>query len=535
MAILVTALLAAVTAAVMGWAVAEHGNFREDGYILFRYIDHVATGHGFSFNPGGGPVEGATPFLWVLLVAAGVKLGMDVATTSIAWTSVGVGLCAAVFAWWSAQHLEGRRRHAASAMSAFASAWMVAVAGYGGFSTALFVGLFLLVLAVTRSPTSRTMWIVPPLGVVLGLFRPDGLVLAVGVWLLALRRAIAAKSLGPFVGSTLLAIAGGATYFAWRYTTFGELLPLPLIVKGHTEGRLGGIGYHLVWAVLWGWGPLIATWLALWRAARARRSMDALQDSLPGVLLFLALCLAAHSQNVGFRLQMPIFATMLWLVIAVGSCLSRGWWWAIWLLMLGFPAYKSHRMYAMSFTPSSVDALSARLATEWPDGATMAVSEAGRIPYWSGAHTIDLVGLNTAATAHSPLQPEQLAGWAPDLILVHGFPLRTDDVSVGVTPLQPDQIRGLLHPKHLPMFDTPPQTYDTGISNVNVASVVTLRFFASPDSGYDLMTLRRGSLVYALGIRRDGGLNVEDVRGWCAEALTAERSPSYRDLRSLSR
>ena len=51
----------------------------DDVFISFRYVDHLLQGQGLVFNPGE-RVEGYTHFLWVILLAACNRLGVDLVT-----------------------------------------------------------------------------------------------------------------------------------------------------------------------------------------------------------------------------------------------------------------------------------------------------------------------------------------------------------------------------------------------------------------------------------------------------------------------
>ena len=50
----------------------------EDAFIAFSFAKNLASGHGLVWNPGEPPVEGYTDFLWVLLSAAAIRLGLSV-------------------------------------------------------------------------------------------------------------------------------------------------------------------------------------------------------------------------------------------------------------------------------------------------------------------------------------------------------------------------------------------------------------------------------------------------------------------------
>lgn len=73
-------LLIGVTAALLIWwhTMRENAYLYEDAYISFRYAVHLADGHGLVWNIGGEPTQGYTNFLFVVLMAVGVKLGIAV-------------------------------------------------------------------------------------------------------------------------------------------------------------------------------------------------------------------------------------------------------------------------------------------------------------------------------------------------------------------------------------------------------------------------------------------------------------------------
>src|SRR4029434_7187421 len=48
----------------------------DDAFITFRYAANLVAGHGLVFNPGE-RVEGYSNFLWTILIAAGLRLGID--------------------------------------------------------------------------------------------------------------------------------------------------------------------------------------------------------------------------------------------------------------------------------------------------------------------------------------------------------------------------------------------------------------------------------------------------------------------------
>jgi hypothetical protein len=119
----------------------------DDAYISFRYAGNWAAGEGPVFNPGE-RVEGYTNFLWVALLAGGIRLGVPPeALAPTAGTLAGLGVLA-LTAWI------GLRRHgrgdrlawlapAALALHPSFAAWST-----GGLETQLFS--FLLLAAAAR-------------------------------------------------------------------------------------------------------------------------------------------------------------------------------------------------------------------------------------------------------------------------------------------------------------------------------------------------------------------------------------------------
>jgi len=69
-------LAAAATAAAGYLAWKRHAVVFDDAYITFHYAQNMLAGHGPVYNLGE-HVEGYTNFAWLLLVAAGMRLGAD--------------------------------------------------------------------------------------------------------------------------------------------------------------------------------------------------------------------------------------------------------------------------------------------------------------------------------------------------------------------------------------------------------------------------------------------------------------------------
>ncbi|XYH99446.1 hypothetical protein ACMHYB_06665 [Sorangium sp. So ce1128] len=84
-------LLAAAALAHFGLSlhVLSNGHPIEDSYILYIYSESLASGHGITYFKGGEHAEGATDFLWMMLLGAGSFLGVDVAVAAAALNTGG--------------------------------------------------------------------------------------------------------------------------------------------------------------------------------------------------------------------------------------------------------------------------------------------------------------------------------------------------------------------------------------------------------------------------------------------------------------
>ncbi|MGH7328615.1 MAG: hypothetical protein ACREJX_09730, partial [Polyangiaceae bacterium] len=161
-------------------AVLSYGFPHEDAFILFKYANNLACGHGIVFYAGGPHAEGATDFLWMLSLACARFLTIDVAIAAAALNAVGFFLAARIF-------LSRRpRREARARVVRWLGAILLfgspaAVAGSRGFSAMLYSALALVLLQRVLAASPKKTRDVPLYAVVLGLLRPDGVILGAGL------------------------------------------------------------------------------------------------------------------------------------------------------------------------------------------------------------------------------------------------------------------------------------------------------------------------------------------------------------------
>jgi hypothetical protein len=213
----------------------------DDPWILYRYATNLASGYGWTFNPGSSSEANAvTSPLMVLLLAAQIKLGVTAFIASSTIFLVGTWT-AAQFAFLTLRSVQRPLAGAIAAALVVSSPWL---ASLRGMESALLLGATGVALwgATTQRP-----WIT---GLSLGLAvlaRPDSVVLAACVLVsLTLQR----RSL-PYKESTAFACVV-LPWLVYSQFVFHSLLPSTLAAKQaqRDSGQWNGLGGSFFYTVV---------------------------------------------------------------------------------------------------------------------------------------------------------------------------------------------------------------------------------------------------------------------------------------------
>ncbi|HEY6876633.1 MAG TPA: hypothetical protein VI299_01390, partial [Polyangiales bacterium] len=397
-------------------------------FILFRYADHLAAGLGIVFNPKGPPAEGATDFLWLVLLAGFVKLGWDVALAAALLNAAGSSLIVWLLCKLAMRHRTGFPEYGFALLAALCVPWIGgAHAGCDGFSAQLYCGLVALTFYVCTDEPALATRSAPWLAFVLGLFRPDGVVIGGGFCALLLARVVRAPALRRiFVWQLAMVISLGLAYFVWRWRYFGELLPLPLYVKSRGGRLLPGLDENVRW-LKHGTGPLplfIASAglvvALVHKGFGLARTRLLIYGVLPMLGLLVALAFAQQTQNVDFRFQAPVLTVLLVATVALATELGasgervRVSSLVLCLAALAPALYTGRVVWDIDY----MDSFAVRFGQTLRHGS-LALTEAGRIAYWTDASVHDLVGLNTRDTALRPATVAYIEALTPDVVMYH--------------------------------------------------------------------------------------------------------------------
>jgi arabinofuranosyltransferase len=444
-------LIGAVLFSVIGhlflfWLSAQIFSFTiDDAYITFRYSKNLAAGFGPTYNPGMPSVEGYTTFLWMLLMTLPHFIGVNVATFS---KIVGILLTCGTFLLVSLLTFTLTRQFALKARLFFGvfAAFLLAmlpitsIHAIAGMETSLFIFLIaLMVYMVTVGLLDGSCWLLwsPLVGLLIGMTRPEGnaivlLLLACGWFFSApsLRKLLLWFSLGLYV-------LPGALYFLWRYQYYDLLFPMPFYMKVlHGSGLAGAgeVGTYLLYLL-----PSIS---ALLLAAILRMRKEYLAVLTPVVFLLIFYLFPVHAMGFNWRFIYPA-TPFISVLVAIGGITifdllrekiqSTKPWEPV--LLAGLFLISLGNLNGLDDTIQNQNFYAAGISNYKTFGTllsaynnkhemTIAIGDAGTVPYYSDWQVIDLFGLNSKEVAFGSMPIDELVfeQQPADLILLSAGP-----------------------------------------------------------------------------------------------------------------
>jgi hypothetical protein len=408
----------------------------EDAAMLMRYAQNLAHGHGVVWNLGEEPVDGATDFLFMVLSAAGIRLGLS-AQAAIRMIDI-----AALAATIPLVYFTARRLHATGPIIAGIAAAFVA-SGRGLYYTeagfgAPFFGLtvattWLFAMLYRRTPSSRPVSLgFAVAALLMALTRPEGTLLA------AFMLVAVIVTVGPRRGLLLIAVTTlvfgtlGLGYFLWRWHYFAYPLPNAFYKKG------GGHLYpHSLKEAIRQTAAQTFPFLLLYPLSLRSRegAREALFSLIPATLYTSTWILLSDEMNFLGRFQYP--ATMVVLLSWPGlvAHVVRGWELPrfttldlrarVLFLALVALAVFGHDVSTFEakkrMSAENGHLVVARVLARYEGkGYRLATTEAGILPLYSGWRTIDTWGLNDQRIAHEgTITAQRLEAFDPDVIVFH--------------------------------------------------------------------------------------------------------------------
>jgi arabinofuranosyltransferase len=452
---------------VSAWHAAEAP--KEDALMLLRYSEHLAQGHGITWNVGEKPVEGATDFLYMVLVG-GISKATGLGVIQAARIVIGASWIALPLLVFLATRLTlGGDFWFCAAVALYMSAGPGAKyvqTCFGAPMAALAAGItwWLANELMYRKVTWSKAVGMGLSAVILGLIRPEGSLLGLFILLAVLIKR--PRRLGViFVGFMICFATIGLTYFLWRCYYFGYLLPNPFYVKGgghfHADGLKRSMGNMC--RMLW---PVIPIGVFALRGPQTRNKLLVL---LVPVIAFTGIWLLLSNENNHLmRFQLPLvpivlisLPSLLWGVatqlqlpklgdlprgVRLAAIASAVCYLAI--CMVGFKL-----IYGPSADVASGVVYPTAMRKFADKGYTMAVTEAGQFPFYSKWKAIDTLGLNDSHIAHFGISETYLDQYQPELMMYHvagwgsykDFDAELHEADQPVGPLKEDRAARVMH------------------------------------------------------------------------------------------
>jgi arabinofuranosyltransferase len=215
------------------------GVVAEDAYISFRFAKNLAAGNGLLWNVGEAPVEGYTNFLWIILNAMALRLGLDVGRFSQVLGLV-ASLVSLAYVYLFCRRLMGHGPYLSLLPCAYlALSGPFATWATSGMETNFFT---MLVLSATyhmvsywRQKKVTSLTLAFSLMTLAALTRPEGLGIFCILAGMHLLRGVFQGGLKELARGAMAAavffILPFSVYFLWRFGYYGYLLPNTFYAK----------------------------------------------------------------------------------------------------------------------------------------------------------------------------------------------------------------------------------------------------------------------------------------------------------------
>lgn len=288
----------------------------EDAHIMFRYAQNLSSGYGLVWNVGEDPVEGATEFLWTLIVAGGITFGID-AGLFAQFTACGFAIATLVLMQTILLRFYFVRLTYTVAATTLVAVSPIVVQARSGFGTPLFTFLLVLIwfgcLFLLNASASRKKIggvVTSSAILLLGLTRPEGIFFG-ALMLLSLFILLPRDERTGMARSVLwFCIIPGILYFLWRWQYFGWLLPNTFYAKSGTE-IIHTNGFAPILRFFWIALPIVILmyYHVMHEEQDQRRKYSWML--LPVVMFPWFYLLIEQMQNIGMRFQFPVFPLLL--------------------------------------------------------------------------------------------------------------------------------------------------------------------------------------------------------------------------------
>ncbi len=421
----------------------------EDAAILMRYALHFSSGYGVVWNIGEAPVDGATDFLFMVVVGLFSKTGLSI-ESSVRIITLVSHFATIFLIYYTIIKLEKGSRTIAGFSAIYFSlgpGFYLIAAGFGTSFFVLFSAInFYYVIKIILNETKNDFLFFSFSSLITSLIRPEGLILTV-LMLASIINMKGFKSSKKVVSTfTIIFLVIGGVYFVWRWNYFGYPLPNPFYVKGGGKIFLSSLKVSVFNAFTLSLPFLVFFVFGLFSPTTRRIAFSLL---VPIIGFISAFSLLNNDMNFSFRFQyasLPLIL-MSWypLTYSIRNKFDFTVWKKknifqnilIWFLIvtvtLGSLLYIVDTGHEKYFHDGRFD-IAKCLSKYKNKNYTLATTEAGLLSFYSGWKSIDTWGLNDKWIAHNGMVTEAyLYKYKPQLIVFHASftPLSMKKMKIG--------------------------------------------------------------------------------------------------------
>ena len=411
------------------------GHLHEDVYIILNYVKNFISGNGITYYQDGPRTEGTTDALWFYLISLlsffGIKIGVSIAILN----SLGAFIISFLFLKISSEYLSHKQLYIIGIGSLFIiiSSPLSAVS-IGGFSTLLYSSLITIVFYIQWKGSYKNFLFIPWLGLIITIFRPDGIFIGITSTFFTLiyiysNNEIKNYLIRNYFKQCSITFILGILYFIYRFSYFDNLFPLPFYVKTGTNLLFPGLNDTLKWFFLI--IPFLPLLLFIPIINKDRNRF--LLSILSPISIIIAFVFILPLQNYGYRFQNSTFGIIIILYFyffsyIIGLCINNN--------------IKKNLIIFFSFIIFFISSIHvARWALEWElkfltnneiinyfpfylrnytnENTTIALTEAGKMAYWTNGKKLDLVGLNNSLIAKKGLNYSSIENFDPQIFFLH--------------------------------------------------------------------------------------------------------------------
>lgn len=369
----------------------------EDSVILYEYSKNLSKNGIITYGGSILPIEGATDFLWMVILAIGNIIGIDQYISALVLTHASISILYLLLS-----------KNGYKTISIFIGIICTPYfySSISGFSTIIFSVIYALALYLAINKKNGLYITI----LLLCLFRPDGVVWGIGLIIYDASSIENKEQIIKKLKEIILQlILPGILYYTGRLIYFNEYFPLPFIVKSAGDRDWFIFFKNSIYMIAIAITPIIITCLF------SKRKIELINTTIK-IFIFPVIFYGALKleQNIGNRFLSPMFFGGMIIFSSQKNYVKN-----IFILISVLISIKITTKTIVDIINSrkeQVYYISKELSTV---RGTMLTTEAGRLAYYSEWKVEDSWGLNTPEYAHNLINRNIIINKRYDLIVAH--------------------------------------------------------------------------------------------------------------------